>query len=213
MALPNNSGHLDVAPRHGSLNTSASTSGRPGTNAPARPALLPTGHGRGQAPQLSPLLSLGRAHHPDRACWRKGELYQLRDEDGEAITEPKAKLSAPTASRSTSRSGPPVAGTCRPKSSRTGWRVQVERSRPRRSLRPPTRQEKKLVNEYVRLRGLTAVRNSPHLEVPRQSDRAAHAQLRQQGSRRPKTGLGTLAAERTISTPLTSPSRPTSTDD
>ena len=25
------------------------------------------------------------------ACWRKGELYQLRDEDGEAITEAEGK--------------------------------------------------------------------------------------------------------------------------
>ncbi len=26
------------------------------------------------------------------ACWRKGELYQLRDEDGEAITEAEGKV-------------------------------------------------------------------------------------------------------------------------
>ena len=32
----------------------------------ARPALLPTGHGRGQAPQLGAVLGLGRPHHPDR---------------------------------------------------------------------------------------------------------------------------------------------------
>ena len=57
---------------------------------------------------------------------------------------PKARLSAPTASRSTPRSGPLAVATPQPNSSRTGWRVEAERSRPRRSLRPPTRQEERL---------------------------------------------------------------------
>ena len=81
-------------------------------------------------------------------CWRKGELYELRDEYGEVITEAEGKLPAPTASRSTPRSGRLVAGTPQRKSSRTGWRVEAERSRPRRSLRPPTRQEKKLAKMW-----------------------------------------------------------------
>ena len=83
------------------------------------------------------------------ACWRKGELYQLRDEDGaKRSPRPKARPPAPTASRSTPRSGRPAVGILRPKSSRTGWRVEAERSRPKRSLRPPTRREKKLAKMW-----------------------------------------------------------------
>jgi transposase len=78
------------------------------------------------------------------ACWRKGELYELRDEDGQESPRPKARPPARTASSSTPKSGPPVVATPQPKSSRTGRRVEAERSRPRRSLRPPTRHEKKL---------------------------------------------------------------------
>ena len=61
---------------------------------------------------------------------------------------PKAKLRVLTASRSTPKSGRPVVATPRPKSSRTGWRVEAERSRPKRSLRPPTRHEKKLAKMW-----------------------------------------------------------------
>ena len=57
---------------------------------------------------------------------------------------PKAKPPAPTASRSTPKSGALVGATPPPSSSRTRWWVLAERSRPKRSLRPPTRQEKKL---------------------------------------------------------------------
>jgi transposase len=61
---------------------------------------------------------------------------------------PKAKLSAPTASRLTPKSELPVVGTHQQESSKTGWRVEAERSRPKRSLRPPTRQEKKLAKMW-----------------------------------------------------------------
>ena len=60
------------------------------------------------------------------------------------LPRPKAKLPARTASRSTPRSGRRGVATPRPKCSRTGRRVEAERSRPERSLRPPTRQKKKL---------------------------------------------------------------------
>ena len=83
------------------------------------------------------------------ACWRKGELYELRDEDGEEITEAEGKQPAPTASRLTPKSGRPVVETHRPKSSRTGRRVEAERSRPERSLRPPTRHGKKLAKTLL----------------------------------------------------------------
>ena len=63
--------------------------------------------------------------------------------------KPKAKLPAPTASRLIPKSGRPVVATPQPKPSRTGWRVEAERSRPRRSLRPPTRQEKKLAKMWL----------------------------------------------------------------
>ena len=61
---------------------------------------------------------------------------------------PKAKLPAATASRSTPRPGRPVVATPRPNSSRTGRRVEAERSRPRGSLRPPTRRKKKLAKMW-----------------------------------------------------------------
>jgi len=63
--------------------------------------------------------------------------------------KPKAKLPAPTASRLTPKSGPPVVETPQPRSSRTGWRVEAERSRPERSLRPSTRLEKKLAKMWL----------------------------------------------------------------
>ena len=45
---------------------------RPAHRPDTRPALLPTGHGRGQAPQLSAVLGLGRPHHPDRRLLAQG---------------------------------------------------------------------------------------------------------------------------------------------
>ena len=44
----------------------------PGTSIRTRPALPPTGHCRGQAPQLSAVLGLGRPHHPDRRLLAQG---------------------------------------------------------------------------------------------------------------------------------------------
>jgi hypothetical protein len=84
------------------------------------------------------------------ACWRKGKSsINCEMKTARRSPRPKAKLPAPTASRSIQRSGPPVVGTPQPKSSRTGWRVEAERSRPERSLRPPTRQEKKLAKMWL----------------------------------------------------------------
>jgi hypothetical protein len=82
------------------------------------------------------------------ASWRKGELYKLRDEDGEAITEAEGKAACTDRSRSTPRSEPPVVATPRPNSSRTGRWAEAERSRPRRSLRHSTRHEKKLAKMW-----------------------------------------------------------------
>ena len=83
------------------------------------------------------------------ACWRKGELYQLRDEDGEAITEAEGKAACADRFkidpkvRAARRRNTPA------KPSRTGRRVEAERSRPERSLRPPTRQKKKLPKMWL----------------------------------------------------------------
>ena len=76
------------------------------------------------------------------ACWRKGSSTTCETKTARRSPRPKAKLPAPTASKSTPKSGPPVAATRQPNSSGTGRRVEAERSRPERSLRPPTRQEK-----------------------------------------------------------------------
>jgi hypothetical protein len=83
------------------------------------------------------------------ACWRKGELYQLRDEYGDAITEAEGKAACADRFKIDPKSEPPAVGSPRPKSSRTG-RVEAERSRPRRSLRPSTRREKKLAKMWPR---------------------------------------------------------------
>ena len=62
---------------------------------------------------------------------------------------PRARLPAQTASRLIPKSGPPVVATHQPRPSRTGRRVEAERSRPERSLRPPTRQKKKLAKMWL----------------------------------------------------------------
>ena len=82
------------------------------------------------------------------ACWRKESSTGSEMKTARRSARPRARLLAPTASRSTPRSGPPVVATHQPKSSRTGRRVEAERSRPRRSLRPPTRREKKLAKMW-----------------------------------------------------------------
>ena len=80
------------------------------------------------------------------ACWRKGELYELRNVKRSA--RQKARRPAQTASRLIPKSGPPVVATHQPRPSRTGRRVEAERSRPERSLRPPTRRRKKLAKMW-----------------------------------------------------------------
>ncbi len=60
----------------------------------------------------------------------------------------KARRPAQTASRLIPKSGPPVVATHQPRPSRTGRRVEAERSRPERSLRPPTRRRKKLAKMW-----------------------------------------------------------------
>ncbi len=83
------------------------------------------------------------------ACWRKGELYQLRDEDGEAITEAEGKAACADRFKIDPKVRAARRRNTRPKSSRTGRRVEAERSRPGRSLRPPTRREKKLAKMWL----------------------------------------------------------------
>ena len=75
------------------------------------------------------------------ACWRKGASTNCEMKTAKRSPRPRAKLPAPTASRSTPQYGRPVVGTPPPKSSRTGWRVEAERSRPegRSGHRPATR--------------------------------------------------------------------------
>jgi Transposase IS116/IS110/IS902 family len=65
------------------------------SRSPYRPdpgsALPPTHHGRGKH-HNSALCSVSAVLITRiAACWRKGELYRLRDEDGEAITEAEGK--------------------------------------------------------------------------------------------------------------------------
>ncbi len=58
-----------------------------------------------------------------------------------------------------------------------------------------------------------AANRGHHLAFRNKPMRTGSNPLRQQGSRRPKDGLGTVAVERTISTPFISARRATSTDD
>ena len=75
------------------------------------------------------------------ACWRKGELYQLRDEDGEAITEAEGKAACDDRFKIDPKVRRPVVGSGQPKPSSTGRRVEAERSRPegRSGHRPATK--------------------------------------------------------------------------
>ena len=79
----------------------------------------------------------------------KGELYELRDEDGEAITEAEGKAVCtdrfkidPKVRAARRRSTPA-------KSLKNGRRVEAERKRPKRSLRPPTRHAEKLAKMWL----------------------------------------------------------------
>ena len=83
------------------------------------------------------------------ACWRKDELYQLRDRRRRSDHRGRRQGGRrPLQDRPQSPQRPVVA-TPRPKSSRTERRVEAERSRPRRSLRPSTRHEKKLAKMWL----------------------------------------------------------------
>ena len=82
------------------------------------------------------------------ACWRKGELYELRDEDGETITEAEGKAACtdrfkidPTVRAARRRNTP-----AKVLKNRVAGRGRKESAR--RSLRPPTRHEKKLVKMW-----------------------------------------------------------------
>ena len=91
----------------------------------------------------------GRPHHPDRRLLAQGELYQLRDEDGEAITEAEGKAACtdrfkidPKVRAARRRNTP-----AKVLKNRAAGRGRKESAR--RLLRPPTRRKKKLARMWL----------------------------------------------------------------